>query len=1060
MNNNNIVNMTFFSRLKTAVTTITTALYNTGVQVYKDLIGNPSVSPVVENAINEEEPPPLIEEIDFSNVSVENITFTNGAVIKKYTYEMNEELTDDFDEFLYPLKDMLDEYHPTEEMKAHFKIGYKYSKKARTNIESTKYVTSNSVIISDAKRLIRDLFNKYEDVIIESIFLEVLVIASTKIAMMGSKYAESLVTLPETGYVLRYDDEYIFYNPSSISNCMFHSVVACMDPRKIGRGKFSYKDDGTKKKLSKDPLVSAAIDLKRKSGCTNTVSNGEDIKRVADYLSITIDLYNNKMIFMETFNGGDNASIKLLLHMNHCYAVVKFSDEIECRPRPVSDVIKATKKEENRDLCFYAADLEAFVNENNLSVAYAIGYAFYDKNRLVYKEFVGHLNCLDRFFKALTDTSNNKTIYFHNGGKYDINVIIQQFLLSGTAESSKYVIDNKSKVYLNGRYAKFVVLKGKIKLTFLDSICLFSMGLEACTGAKGFNVEHKKLTGNIDHRKVTIENYEEIMAIGMEVNGAWGSTGSEYLKNDVVGLLECLDKFGSDIWEDCGVNITKVISASSISKRIFKQNYIRSEWPISLLNTDDDSFIRESYHGGRTEAFFKGIVSSTKIDAKDVPFLEGASYYYDFTSLYPSVAAVGDCSLPYGHCHKLNLKAIFKKDQVIGGTACLDFLREKAVFLKVLVKSLNTKRKPLHCVQIAETGKLVFPHFNDWTECSLTGAEILLGIERGLYEYKPVEGRWFNKAPILKEYFKSLFEKKQEASNAGLESKALCYKIIANSGYGFWALKTEARPDVDILDAEDYDGFLFRMMNDFDDVYECGSKIIVSYKKNIEGAEKNIAIGSYITSLARIKIWSLMDDIDSLGGFTYYCDTDSVITNLKVENHPSLMETYMWDGCGVELGSLKNEIKDSVKKDCKKLGIPLQPKDCMDLVFFAGLKSYRYFSVYEYEGVKHIINDSKLKGYKQKGDFVEESDNVRKLENADYISLLQGGILNQTVSQFSSNKKGNKQEWQKIAKIVKNFRFTYNKGVVDEVSGIIRPFHLPRDVDAMMDEIDGVGMPC
>ena len=42
---------------------------------------------------------------------------------------------------------------------------------------------------------------------------------------------------------------------------------------------------------------------------------------------------------------------------------------------------------------------------------------------------------------------------------------------------------------------------------------------------------------------------------------------------------------------------------------------------------------------------------------------------------------------------------------------------------------------------------------------------------------------------------------------------------------------------------------------------------------------------------------------------------------------------------------------------------------------------------------------------------------------------------------------------------VKNFRFTYNKGVVDEVSGIIRHFHLPRDVDAMMDEIDGVGMP-
>ena len=45
------------------------------------------------------------------------------------------------------------------------------------------------------------------------------------------------------------------------------------------------------------------------------------------------------------------------------------------------------------------------------------------------------------------------------------------------------------------------------------------------------------------------------------------------------------------------------------------------------------------------------------------------------------------------------------------------------------------------------------------------------------------------------------------------------------------------------------------------------------------------------------------------------CDTDLVITALNISEYPHLMSEYMWDGCGDELGSLKNEADDFLKDE-------------------------------------------------------------------------------------------------------------------------------------------------
>lgn len=49
-----------------------------------------------------------------------------------------------------------------------------------------------------------------------------------------------------------------------------------------------------------------------------------------------------------------------------------------------------------------------------------------------------------------------------------------------------------------------------------------------------------------------------------------------------------------------------------------------------------------------------------------------------------------------------------------------------------------------------------------------------------------------------------------------------------------------------------------------------------------------------------------------------YSDTDSIITNCNIREHQDLMHKYMWDGCGKELGALKNECDDLIPQSLIK----------------------------------------------------------------------------------------------------------------------------------------------
>jgi hypothetical protein len=83
--------------------------------------------------------------------------------------------------------------------------------------------------------------------------------------------------------------------------------------------------------------------------------------------------------------------------------------------------------------------------------------------------------------------------------------------------------------------------------------------------------------------------------------------------------------------------------------------------------------------------------------------------------------------------------------------------------------------------------------------------------------------------------------------------------------------------------------------------------------KDLPIKDFSVGVASTIPSYSRCRLWSLVDRIEFKGKRVFMCDTDSVITNAKLNDYPDLMKEFMWDGCGDALGSLKNEDDDHLK---------------------------------------------------------------------------------------------------------------------------------------------------
>lgn len=254
-------------------------------------------------------------------------------------------------------------------------------------------------------------------------------------------------------------------------------------------------------------------------------------------------------------------------------------------------------------------------------------------------------------------------------------------------------------------------------------------------------------------------------------------------------------------------------------------------------NEDVEQVVKRSYYGGRVENFefyYRGTVFEHDINSL-YPFVMSKFYYPNRFLFKRKISTVEE------------LKSLMKDyEGVVEG-----------VFV---VKKNNYYGLPQKI-----DARLVFKCGR--VQTAVNFPELRFLVENDLLE--AVEGTVyaFSRMRFDERFFKELYKKRKE--NAVFN---IIFKLILNSCYGHFGLKDETELVYQI------DGQVYRE------------------KKETVLMRQNYLIAGYITSYGRFVLHTYMREVEKAGGRIFYCDTDSIHTNI-------ILRQYI----GNELGQLKCE---------------------------------------------------------------------------------------------------------------------------------------------------------
>ena len=578
-------------------------------------------------------------------------------------------------------------------------------------------------------------------------------------------------------------------------------------------------------------------------------------------------------------------------------------------------------------------DLEATPNGNNdIFKTYRVSFSYNELDefdnfiRIKTKSFGGIdsiKNWLEWLYKERKEFSGY-TLYAHNAGKFDLLLVLNEYLLNN---DDKWSVDTESLIVLNGAYLNLIIFceddENMNTLALKDSYRLLPSGLDKL--CKEFDVPHKKLTGAVDFNEMNINNCYGGL-VDAPVSKVFSSDlfrlelgNRVYCDWDTIGLLEVLNMFKSEVYGEMeNLNITDCLTGASLSKKnYFLSYYDGANMPIYSMNEKYDTFCRNGYYGGRNEAFYVGELIKKL-------------YYNDYTSLYPDV---GRKRLPYGKPHRWTKKEVMSyNDRLKRGKGNRPIIG----MVRVIAKTKNFDIAPIHAIK--KDGKLLFAHLVNPTELTLWFSEMLYANTYDAYEYeildiisfgdniygiKKSEKDTFWENGVLSEFFNAAFEKKGKAKADGKLALAQCYKIVANSGYGFWGLNArgnnnEGRDGMEILKCDDDSFWDLMEKGCVSNMNKVGKYTLVRTSKPLPIKDYNVAIAAAICSEARIKLHKFIMAIRNVGGNVVYVDTDSCISDLDMTEYPEIMKEFCWDGNGDDLGSMKNEAVEKLEKYFEK----------------------------------------------------------------------------------------------------------------------------------------------
>jgi len=627
------------------------------------------------------------------------------------------------------------------------------------------------------------------------------------------------------------------------------------------------------------------------------------------------------------------------------------------------------------------------------------------------------LGCMEDFLYDLLQSRQNFSanpifIFAHNGGGFDFHFFLDELLkipdmmvnVSSCLEINGSIIEIRFNVkttrVINGNKNKTIYRKFILK----DSLPIFAhIGLGTLT--TDFKVEHEK--GEVPHHKINSKNFYE-----------YEEKVVPYLTNDVLGLREVLFKYRDINIQKWGIDPLTCATAASFSRQIFfKHAYNIERFPLYRLHDSLDTIIRLAYYGGRVECGSIGLMP------------EGQYYYYDYTSLYPSCMEKG---LPYG----IPMYVKEFTEEFYGVCHC------RVVF---------TDTDVIPILPIRSDSGLIFPYFEKPTEGYWWSSEIRLAIKHG-YQVEFIEGWHWTKAQYYKELTQELFEMKLEATENNDKGLKRIAKILINSSYGFWATRYQEINKI-VFESETQNNLnpqtKYIELDSLLSHLKKGKLHIMRIKDRLDIPYVYSAISTAIACEARIKLWNLLHDIREDCGFVYYMDTDSVVTDYRIEGSP-LEAKYMGKEKGRLLGQLKSEFGYGKYATSLVVGGPKIygfkgdiPKEFKTPKFKGFYKKRKWYKKVVYEQLKkkmkdkNIVSTDKVKII----DFTSSPKGTDSLTFEDLVEMVDGTILRINTYRIS----GKTTAWMStgVSKIPTSisFKVNYKKGIMYP-NGHIAPFTL------------------
>jgi len=631
---------------------------------------------------------------------------------------------------------------------------------------------------------------------------------------------------------------------------------------------------------------------------TDTMTLEEKLKFISGAMKKKINVYDDKLNLNFSISPPKNykceGEISILIYASHSYALVsrkeKFNEVAFTQNFTKQKRMEYTDKVEDEDskkkpvsIWWGSYDYETYnadsTDRRTRDVKpYAVGWTHniggdYKENyEYIYHDGDITLEFINKLSKIkITDTTHNHKLllYAHNGGKFDAYEIIYKII-------SQTEIPIMNSLIKDGRIFQFSLkLKNGLTVEFRDSYILCAGSLDKLL--KEFKCETKKLTGDIDHKTVNADNFMEIKEKCLP-----------YLQNDVLGLYELVDAMRKVYHEDYDIKLNEALTCASTARKFFINNHDFDTIPLYEIPFNQYLELKDYYYGGRCECFHIGKV-------------EKELYYYDFTSLYPFVMAKN--AFPYGTYTKKDISGKKFDNNWFGMVKCY-------------VRTTDFNMKP-YLPYKDETGKLCFSHFKENKLLWITTEEWKYIIENNLgYEITPIEILDYGHQHT--NYFKGmvdkLFQAKKDAEAEGNDARRAMSKIIVNSLYGFWGIKISDNEQMSIQqfkNPEKKSAFINkhlcrnRLLN-FEDV---GKKTLVRTSEKLDAKCANIIIAQFTTAYARTELYTLMNDLEKSNGGVYYCDTDSVITDLDLSKQENETLAIKYSLCvkGEKLGDLTNE---------------------------------------------------------------------------------------------------------------------------------------------------------